>query len=276
MQVLKTIRKKFVIIVIMTFYVMIIFTAVFPVILAPYNPWDRFEPYVSPNPEHLLGTNDLGNDILSELIYGSRISLFTGIGVALLANFIGLSIGLFAGYMKGIIDEVCMGLTDIFFMIPRIPLIIILAAFLKPDFKIIILLMGLLWWPSTARIVRSKTLQIRETGFIKSAQCLGFNKIHIIFSDIFPNVINIVIPKFMLTVASAMITEASISFLGLGASSQKSWGMMINFAFMKGGFNNELWWWYLPPGLCITFVTMLMVVTAFFCEERKMILKWNY
>jgi peptide/nickel transport system permease protein len=237
--------------------------------IAPHDPWERFDPYLPPSAEHWLGTSDLGHDILSELIHGSRVSLLVGLGAAVLATVIGLCVGLFAGYYKGTTDEILMGITDIFLMIPRIPLIILLAAFLKPSFWIIALVIGSLWWTSTARVVRSKSLQVSEMNFVLSSRCLGFSNLHIIFTDVFPNIIQIVIPKFMLTVAAAMITEASLSFLGLGDPSMKSWGMMINFAFTKGGFINALWWWFIPPGLCITFFVYSVVLLGYSFEEKE-------
>jgi peptide/nickel transport system permease protein len=245
--------------------------SVFADVIAPHDPWDRFEPYRKPDRHHLLGTNDIGNDILSELIHGSRASLIVGIGAAVIATFLGLFLGLFAGYYKGVLDEALMGITDIFLMIPRIPLIIILAAFLKSSIWLIMLTLGILWWTSTARVVRSRTLQVREMDFVASAKCLGFKDRHIIFSDILPNIFPVVVPKFMLTVATAMISEASLSFLGLGDPSMKSWGLMINFALIKGGLVNEMWWWYLPPGLCIIIFVYSIVHLSFSFEERKRI-----
>lgn len=149
------------------------------------------------------------------------------------------------------------------------PLIIVLAAFLRPSFWLIALLMGSLWWTSTARVVRSRALQVREMSFVEGARSLGFSHWHIIFSDILVNVWHVVSPKFMLSIASAMITEASISFLGLGDPSMKSWGMMINFAFNRGGFINGYWWWYLPPGLCITIFVLSVVLIGYCIEERE-------
>ncbi len=237
--------------------------------IAPHDPWERFDPYLPPSASHWLGTNDLGQDILSELIHGSRVSLLVGLGAAVLATAIGLCVGLFAGYYKGATDEILMGGTDVFLMVPRIPLIILLAAFLKPSFWIIALVIGFLWWTSTARVVRSKSLQVSEMNFVLSSKCLGFSDVHIIFTDILPNIIQIVIPKFMLTVAAAMITEASLSFLGLGDPSMKSWGMMINFAFTKGGLTNAMWWWFIPPGLCITLFVYSVVLLGYSFEEKE-------
>jgi peptide/nickel transport system permease protein len=237
-------------------------------VLSPYSPQERFGPYAPPDGMHLLGTNDLGNDILSELIHGTRVSLGVGLAAAVIATLLGLGIGLTAGYFKGPVDELLMGGTDIVLMIPRIPLIIILAAFLRPGVWLIGLVIGLLWWTSTARVVRSKVLQVRETDFVTAARCLGFSRRHIIFSEILPNIIHIVIPKFMLTIAAAMISEASLSFLGLGDPAMKSWGMMLNFAFRKGALVNGMWWWFLPPGLGITLVVTAVVLLSFSLEER--------
>lgn len=246
-----------------------ILMAMFSDLFAPCNPWERFDPYRFPDKQHLLGTNDLGHDILSELVYGSRVSILVGLGAALIATGLGLIIGLLSGYFKGLIDEILMGTTDVFLMIPRIPLIILMAAFLKPSFWIIALVIGLLWWTSTARVVRSKTLQVREMNFILSSKCLGFSNVHIIFSDIFPNIIHVVLPKFLLTVAAAIVSEASLSFLGLGDSSMKSWGMMLNFAFLKGGLVNAMWWWFIPPGICISLFVLSIVLLGFSVEREE-------
>ncbi|HPS92512.1 MAG TPA: ABC transporter permease [Methanothrix sp.] len=243
--------------------------AVFSLQLAPYDPWIRFEPYLLPGGEHILGTNDLGNDILSELIYGTRVSLIVGFAAALLATITGTIVGLLAGYYRGMTDEILMGITDIFLMIPQIPLIIVIASFLRPSFWLVAILMGALWWTSTARVVRSKTLQVRENGFVQAARALGFSDFHIIFTDVLPNTIHVIAPKFLLSIASAMIAEASISFLGLGDPTMKSWGTMINFAFTRGGFINGYWWWYLTPGLCITLFVLCVVLMGFAWEEQE-------
>lgn len=243
--------------------------AAFSPALSPSDPWMRFQPYLPPSQDHLLGTNDMGNDILSEIIYGSRVSLLVGFAAAVMAMLIGTAVGLIAGYYRGMADEILMGLTDIFLMIPQIPLIIVLAAFLRPSFWMISLLMGALWWTSTARVVRSKTLQVRETGFVQASRSLGFSDLHIILTDILPNIIHVIMPKFLLSIASAMIAEASISFLGLGDSTMKSWGMMISFAFNRGGFINGYWWWYMAPGLCITLFVLSAVLMGFALEEKE-------
>ncbi|HOK57940.1 MAG TPA: ABC transporter permease [Methanothrix sp.] len=237
--------------------------------LAPHDPWKRYEPYLGPSRDHPLGTNDMGNDILSELMFGSRVSLGVGLGAAIIATLMGTIIGASAGYFRGWMDEVLMGITDIFLMIPQIPLVIVVAAFLKPSAIMITLIMGLLWWTSLARIVRSRVLQVREMAFVEAAKVIGFPDRHIILTDVLPNTIHVIMPKFMLTVASAMIAEASLSFLGLGDPNAKSWGMMINFAFSRGGFLNGCWWWYMPPGICITLSVLSLVSMSMLLEESR-------
>jgi len=250
-------------------FLLFLLMAVFAEAVAPYDPWLRFSPFMPPGFAHLLGTNDLGNDILSELIFGSRVSLIVGFGAAIMATVIGTVVGLLAGYFRGLTDELLMGLTDVFLMIPQIPLIIVLAAFLRPSFWMTALLMGCLWWTSTARVVRSRALQVREMSYVESAASLGFSRAHIIFTDVLPNVLHVIMPKFLLAIASALIAEASISFLGLGDLTMKSWGMMINFAFTRGGFINGYWWWYLPPGLCVTLFVLSVILMGSNLEDRE-------
>jgi len=238
-------------------------------VIAPHDPWQRFEPYLLPGPAHWLGTNDLGNDILSELLYGTRVSLFVGLATGAIATALGLLVGLLAGYFRGAVDELLMGFTDVMLMIPRIPMVIILAAFLKPGYGIIVLVLGLLWWTPTARVLRSKVLQVRESAFVAGQRTLGFGHLRIMFSDILPNILHVLSPKFMLTVASAMIAEASLSFLGLGDPAVKSWGMMMRFAFQRGGFVRDLWWWYTAPGVAVSLCVLSLVLIGHAAGERE-------
>jgi peptide/nickel transport system permease protein len=243
--------------------------ALFPALLAPYPPDERFTPYEAPSGAHILGTNDIGNDILSELVYGARISMTVGFAAALVSTLIGTSLGLCAGYFRGTPDELLMGFTDVVLIIPKIPLIIVLGAYLRPSIWILIPVLGFLSWESTARVMRSKTLQLREAGYVKSARCMGFSSWHIMSSDILPNLSHVLLPKFMLATASAMISEASLSFLGLSDISMKSWGSMLSFAFFRGGFIREMWWWYMPPGICITLCIISVALIGFGFETKQ-------
>ncbi len=241
--------------------------AIFASLITPYQPKERFDPFLPPGVEHLLGTNDIGNDLFTEFIYGSRVTLLIGLLTGAFSTSIGVLVGLLAGFHGGLIDEFLMGITDVVLMIPRIPLIIILSAFLRPSVGLMIMVMSILWWTSTARVIRSRTMQISSMGFVESARCLGFSSWHILFYEIFPNIFMIIIPEFLITVASAMISEASLSFLGLGDPSLKSWGMMIHHAFQRGGFLNGMWWWYVPPGIGVTLFVLSMVFLSFSFEE---------
>jgi len=199
--------------------------------------------------------------------YGTRISLMVGFFAAFVSVAIGTLVGLFSGYLRGAADEVLMGLTDIILIIPARPLIIILTAHTSPSIWNIIIVIGALWWTSTARVVRSRVLQLRETPFVEAAQSLGAGDIYIISRHILPNTQQVILAKFILVVAGAMLTEASLSFLGLGDPLQKSWGMMLNYAFSRGGFINGYWWWYLPPGICISLAVLSFVLIGFGLEE---------
>jgi len=220
-------------------------------IIAPHDPWVTGTPYLPPGEEHLLGTNDLGQDILSELIFASRVSLGIGFLAGSISILIGVAVGLLSGYYRGKVEELLMAISDTILLIPALPMMIILAAYIGPGIWNIILVVGLLWWCSTARVVHSRVLQLREMPFIEAARALGCPDSYIILHHILINIKEIVYAKFALAVASAMLTEASLSFLGLGDPLSISWGEMIHFAFSRGGFANDMWWWYLPPGLMI-------------------------
>lgn len=242
--------------------------AVFAPLIAPFDPWEPGRPFLPPSGTHSFGTNDIGQDIFSELIYSTRISLFVGFFAAFVSVAIGTLVGLFSGYLRGAADEVLMGTTDIVLIIPALPLMIILAAHTSPSIWNIIIVIGALWWTSTACVVRSRVLQLREMPFVEAARSLGAGDGYIVFKHILPNTLQVILAKFILAVAGAMLTEASLSFLGLGDPLQKSWGMMLNYAFSRGGFINGYWWWYLPPGICISLAVLSFVLIGFGLEEQ--------
>lgn len=225
--------------------------AIFAPIIAPNDPRETRMPYQPPSQEHYLGTNDIGQDILSELIYASRVSLTIGFLAGLISVTIGATLGILAGYYRGGMEELVMATSDVVLLVPGLPLMIILAAYLSPSMWNIVLAVGLLWWCSTARVVHSRVLQLREMPFVEAARSLGGGDGYIMLNHILINTKEIIYAKFALAVASAMLTEASLSFLGLGDPLNISWGEMIHFAFSRGGFANDMWWWYLPPGLMI-------------------------
>lgn len=208
-------------------------------------------PFQSPSAAHPLGTNDVGCDILSELILSTRISLPIGFFAALISLLIGVVLGVAGGFYKGAGGGFIMGITDVFILIPGLPLLIVLSSSIGPGFWNMIAVIGVLWWTSTARVVHARTLQIRQMQYLESAKALGYANSYLIRRHVLPNIRDVIRARFAISVASAMLTEASLSFIGLGDPTHVSWGQMIHYAFERGGFANNMWWWYLPPGLAI-------------------------
>ncbi|MFP4170947.1 MAG: ABC transporter permease [Methanomassiliicoccales archaeon] len=252
----------------------LILMALFAPSLAPHDPGQRFLPYQDPSGAHPLGTNDIGNDVLSELIYGSRVSLLVGFLAAAISVVIGSAVGMVAGYHRGLVEQFLMGTTDLFLLIPALPLMIVLAAYLDPSMWNIVLVIGILWWCPTARVVHSRVLQVRETGFVESTKAMGFSAPYILVRHVLPNTREVILAHFGLTVAVAMLTEASLSFLGLGDPLHISWGNMLNFAFNRGGFFNDMYWWYLPPGIMISLAVLAFVLISTDRERRSRFFRW--
>lgn len=221
-------------------------------VLAPYDPYKLGIPYLKPSAEHLLGTNDIGQDILSELIYGARISLLIGVVSALAVTITGTVLGVLAGYLGGWVDRVITQITNVAMALPSLPLTIILVAFLDASIWNIILAICITAWTSTARIIRSRVKQIRELPYIRIEKTMGAGSVYIMLRHILPNLGDIVFVRAVLSVGSAMLTEASLSFLGLGVIGQKSWGGILHYAFFRNGIINGAYWWYVPPILCIS------------------------
>lgn len=243
--------------------------AVLADIIAPHDPWQYSQPFLPPNSLHLLGTNDVGQDILSELILGSRISLAIGLLAGVLAVTIGVIVGIVAGFRGGFVDNMLMGITDIVLVIPALPLTVLLAVYLGANMWMTVSVIGLVFWPSTARVIRSQVLSVRHSGYVESARALGASNVWLMLRHILPNVLPLVLGKFVLTVAAAVLMEASLSFLGLGDPTAKSWGMMLRYAYARGGFIRGLWWWYVPPGLCIGLFILGLMFVSFGVESRS-------
>lgn len=249
---------------------LLVLCAILTPLIAPHDPWEYGQqPFLDPSRVNPLGTNDVGQDILSELVYGGRTSLLIGFAAALVAVATGTLFGLVSGLCKGCLDEALMGITDVFLVIPALPLVILVSVYIGTNIWNIILVIGLVSWPSTARVIRSQTLSIRESGYVESARAMGAGDLCLMWRHILPNVLPLILAKFVLAVAIAMLMEASLSFLGLGDPTAKSWGMMLHYAFARGGFINGLWWWYLPPGLAIALCILALNLISFGVEERS-------
>ena len=247
-------------IVILSFFFII---ALFAPLLAPYNPYDLGVAYLKPSSLHLLGTNDVGQDILSELIYGTRVSLLIGIVSALVVTVAGTLLGIASGYAGGLVDKVLMQLTSIAMAIPSLPITIVLVAYLGSSIWNIVIAICITAWTETARIVRARVLQIKELPFIKIEQTLGASPRRMVW-HILPNILDIVFIRGVLAVSSAMLTEASLSFLGLGVIGQKSWGVILHYAFFRNGIVNNYYWWYIPPIICISLSVLGFMLLSYY------------
>jgi len=208
-----------------------------------------------PSRAHPLGTDFMGRDILSQLAHGARIAFMVGISAALASVLIGTLVGLAAGYFGRLIDTLLMRLTDILLTLPSLPLIIIIAAALgKQSLWIIVGIIGLIGWPSTARVIRAQTLSLKERPFIEAARVSGASNWRIIMRHIAPNILPLSFLYMTFGVTGAILAEAGLSFLGLGDPSVVSWGMMLQWCFTTG-HTFRAPYWVLPPGLSISLIT---------------------
>lgn len=221
-------------------------------LLAPRTADMLGAPYLAPGNGYPLGTDALGRDIFSLLLRGTRVSLLTGLAAAMAATVLGTLVGAVAGYYRGPADALLMCLTDVVLLIPALPLVIVLVACLGPGLHHIILVIALTSWPATARVVRSRVLSLRESAFVVNARSMGAGDVRILLGHILPNTGELVLAKGTLAVGGAMLTEAGVSFLGLGAVDQVSWGTLLHDAFVGGALINGAWWWYVPPLCCIS------------------------
>lgn len=235
--------------------------ALFAPWLAPFDPSAPVRVtianiYTPPDAAHWLGTDDAGKDVLSNLIYGARVSLTIGFFASFISLIIGGLIGLIAGFYGGNVDNLLMRITDILLVIPDLPLMIVLIAILGRGQWILILVIGILGWTGTARVVRAQTLSIRERKFVQRARAIGADNLYIIRRHIFPLVFPIMVVNAVLVISAAILNESTLAFLGLGDPTRLSWGQMLNFAFRRGGMSAGAWWSLAPPGFAIIWVVL--------------------
>jgi peptide/nickel transport system permease protein len=202
-----------------------------------------------------LGTNTFGQDILTQVLVGARVSLVVGILAALGSVFIGTNVGLIAGYLGGKTDQILMRIVDFLYSLPFEGLAIVLVALAGPGLLMMTVVISILIWRGLARVVRSEVLKIRELSYVKVAKAYGSGNFRIIYRHILPNVIATMFVYFATNMQSAILAEATLSFLGLGDPYQISWGQMLQQAF-NGGALAFAWWWWLPPAFCITVLVM--------------------
>jgi peptide/nickel transport system permease protein len=244
--------------------------AIFPQTFAPYDPTKLVGlPLQKPSREFLLGTNDIGQDLFSELIVGTRVSLFTGLIVSVITVSIGVWIGLVSGYLGGWIDSLLMRVTDLILVLPFLPLVILLSVYLGPSQRNVILVLSIFFWAGPARLIRARVLSIRSDTYIEASRALGANPVQIMLRHFWPGVRSLALVQVVIVASASILAESSLSFLGLGDPSGKSWGTMLYFARASGAFLNNAWkWWVLPTGLMITLTVLSLALIGYSLENR--------
>ena len=268
----KTFRKNRMAVVGLVMLVIIVFIAVFAPVLAPYDPdsftgIDSSDVYLPPSPEHWFGTDDAGKDVLTNFMYGARVSLIVGFFAAFISIIIGGVIGISAGFLRGRTENLLMRFTDMMLVIPDLPLIVVIVALTKPSLLNIIFVIGLLGWTTTSRIVRSQTLAVGSRKFVLRARAIGAGNWHIIGKHILPLVMPLLVVNAILVISLAILNESTLSFLGLGDPTALSWGQMLNFAFGRGAMSAGAWWALVAPGFGIVWVVLGLTLLGHGLEQ---------
>ncbi|CAN7202597.1 ABC transporter permease [Devosia sp. LjRoot3] len=253
----------------LTILLLIILVAIFAPFLTEYSPVKRVgRPHQAPSWEHWLGTTRLGHDVFARLVYGARVSLAVGFGAGLAITIIGTVLGIIAGYKGGVIDEVINFFTNMVLVVPNLPLLLVLAAFVGQASPLVIaVILGLTSWAWGVRVTRSETLSIRQRDYVKSAEMLGEPSWRIMAFEIFPNLISIVGINFIGSVIFAVITEATLEFLGLGDPNTVSWGIMLYNAQNASALSVGAWWDLLAPCVALAVLGLGLALINFAIDE---------
>jgi peptide/nickel transport system permease protein len=253
-----------------TIYLLFLLAAVFADDIAPTAPKDilflpdgRLAAALPPSAAYPLGTTTSGNDIFSQLVHGAQGALIVGTSAAFVVVTVGTIVGLLAGYFGGMVDAALMRVADIALGMPLLPFVIVLAAFLGPNTWNVVLAMSLLLWPNSARIIRAQVLSLRERAYVEAARTAGSGHLRIIFHHIAPNILPLALLFGSIAIGWAILTEASVSFLGFADPDTTTWGFMLQDAYVSQALSRGLYNWFIPPGICI----VLLVSAGFFISR---------
>ena len=234
----------------------------------PYNPNATSHLFITPpSAAHWLGTTVVGEDIFSQLIYGTRTSVFWGLATALIVTVLSVLVGLVGGYLSGLTDDSLTLVTNVSLVLPALPLAIVLAAYFPRGPLTISMVIVITSWAWQARVLRSQTLSLRSREFVIASRVGGENAWRIIFCEIFPNEISLVVAGFVSTTIFIILAWAALEFLGLGDGTIPSWGGMLYWAQQAGALGGGLWWWFIPPGLCIATLGAGLALINFGIDE---------
>jgi len=226
-------------------------------LLTPYGTGQRVGPvYGPPTPAHPLGLDDAGVDMVTLLIHGTRISMLVGFAASVVSVLVGGLVGVTAGYVGGWVETALMRTTDYFIVVPALPLMIVVATVWGPSVTHMVLVIGLLLWTSTARLVRVQVLAVKERTSVRRARTIGAGHLRIVARHILPEVSGLLVATTVLSVSVAVFFEAALSFLGLGDPATISWGRLIQLAFERTAISSGAWWAIVPPGVCIALVVL--------------------
>ena len=252
-------------------FVAFVLLSLFAPLITGYDPYKSVvEPFAEPSTTHWLGGNDMGQDILSELLYGGRISLSIGILAAVLSTVTALILALIAGYKAGSIDRLIMRLVDIVMCLPYLPFVIVLGAFIGAGMSVQVFVIALVMWAEPCRELRSLVLKCKSNEYVEASRAMGASALFVIKNHLLSDLLPLVIPQFVRIAQRAILLESSLSFLGLGDPILKSWGSILYFANNRTAFLTGAWInWVLPPGLCITLICLSLAFMGFSLKGAK-------
>lgn len=245
-----------------------VLVAVFAPLIAPGDP-AKFvaRPNQPPSAEHWLGTNGQQQDVFHQLVWGTRVSLLIGFSVGLLITLIGLAIGMTAGYMHGAVDSLLNVFTNVFLILPALPLLLTIASFLPPGTFTVILVLTVTSWAWPARVFRSQTLSLCEKDFVSAAVVTGERSPYIIFVEILPNMLSLVVSSFFGNIVYAIGADVGLAFLGFENVTTVSWGTMLYWAQNNSALLQGAWWTFVPPGLCVALVAFATTMIIYAVDE---------
>ena len=242
--------------------------AAVPQLITGYEPKQMFRAWLPASGDHWLGTNALGYDIFTELVYGTRQTLLVGMTSSLLALLLGTVLGVLSA-QRGALAALCKGAADLFTLLPRLIALIVLAAFLGSSTRNLILLIAAFGWAGIARGVRAKVQHLNAQPFIENCVIQGYSRRHIALHHLLPNLQDVLLSRFLLGVNSCIMMESTLSFLGFGDLYRPTWGTMISFAYQRGAFLRGAYAYLLTPGVCIMLLSLSFYLISRFLESKQ-------